>query len=522
VLCGQSLIAASFVDGHGASFSAFDPARERPLAPEFREAGAEQILEAATAAQGASGPFRRLPAARRVEFLDAIASEIEALGDVLLERAAAETGLPLARLGGERARTCHQLRMFADLLREGAWVEARLDLADPARQPAPRPGIRRWLVPLGPIAVFGASNFPLAFSVAGGDTASALAAGCPVVVKAHPAHPGTSELVARALVRALQACGLPGGVFSMLHGGAGVGQALVQAPAIAAVGFTGSRAAGRALFDLAAARPRPIPVFAEMGSVNPVFVLPGAARARAVEIGEGFAASVTLGAGQFCTKPGILAAVRGAELDRLAEAAASRLRASPAQPMLTPALRDRFRAGCQGRSRHPTLTALLPPDTACGGQVRPALWRVLARAVRADPELGEELFGPAALVVECETEAEMLGLCEALHGQLTASVHWSDADLPGVPGWLDAAASIAGRVVANGFPTGVEVCASMQHGGPYPASTDARFTSVGTAAILRWVRPVAFQGVPSGLLPPALQDGNPDGIRRLVDGRPER
>ncbi len=522
LLRGQNVIAASFVEGRGSVFSAFDPTLERPLPPDFREADPGQILEAAAEALGAFGPYRRLPAARRADFLAACAEGIEALGDALLARASAETGLPIARLRGERARTCDQLRAFAALLREGSWVEARLDLADPGRLPSPRPGLRRWLVPVGPVAVFGASNFPLAFSVAGGDTASALAAGCPVVVKAHPAHPGTSELIARALVQALEASGLPRGVFSMLHGGAGVGQALVQTPAIAAVGFTGSRVAGRALFDLAAARPRPIPCFAEMGSVNPVFVLPGALRERAEEIGAGFAASMTLGAGQFCTKPGVLAAVRGEGLDRLLEACTSRLRASPAQPLLTPAIHDRYRAGCLRWSRHPALTALLPPGDAGGGRALPGLWKATARALGDDPELGEELFGPAALVVGCDSAAQMLELCASLHGQLTASVHWSDADLPEVPGWLEAAASISGRVVANGFPTGVEVCPSMQHGGPFPASTDARFTSVGTAAILRWVRPVAFQSVPSGLLPSALQDGNPDGIRRLVDGRPER
>jgi NADP-dependent aldehyde dehydrogenase len=428
-----------------------------------------------------------------------------------------ETALPAARAKSELGRTCAQLRLFAALVEDGGWVDARIDHGDPARRPAPRPDLRSMLRPLGPVAVFPPANFPLAFSVAGGDTAAALAGGNPVVVKAHPGHPVTSEICGLAVRAAVAACGFDDGVFSLLfdHGFA-VGTALVAHPAIRAVGFTGSYAGGRALMDIAAARPVPIPVFAEMGSVNPVVVTAPALAARGGPIAEALAASLLLGGGQFCTRPGMIV-VEGA-----APGFAARLRelllAAPALPMLTPGIAQRYRAAVAERAARPgvatALVAAGPGNTGC-----PALHTVDAERFLADPALRGEVFGPCALLVAARDRAEVLAVLAALPGQLAASL-WIEADDAGAAALLAALERCAGRVVRDGVPTGVEVAPAMVHGGPYPATSDGRSSAVGTAAILRFVRRVCYQDLPEALLPPALQSGNPLGVWRSVDGTP--
>ncbi|HWL15699.1 MAG TPA: aldehyde dehydrogenase (NADP(+)) [Opitutus sp.] len=525
-LHGRSLLAGQPGPTGGAISRAANPATGETLAPDFHSASLADVDAAMTAAAQAFGRYRELSGADRAHLLEAIATEIEALGDALLERAVAETGLPLARLTGERARTCGQLRLFAQLVREGSWVDARIDPALPDRQPLPRPDLRRMLRPLGPVVVFGASNFPLAFSVAGGDTASALAAGCPVVVKAHPAHPGTSELVAGAITRAIANCGLPPGLFSLLHGdGATIGIALVKHPATTAVGFTGSHTAGRALFDAAVSRPHPIPVFAEMSSVNPVFLLAGAVETRGPALAQGLLGSFTLGVGQFCTKPGLVFAQRSAHTDALLSALAQAVRAASCGTMLTAGIRDAF-------ARHrDTITAIPGVSLVAQSPAAPAgadaamhasVASTTAENFLAHPELATEAFGPFTLVVLADSAEQLAACASALEGQLTATVHGTPEDLENARPLLATLEQKAGRVLLNGFPTGVEVCAAMNHGGPYPATTDVRFTSVGTAAILRFARPVCYQGYPDGLLPPELQDANPLGLLRLVNNVPTR
>lgn len=485
------------------------------LEPSYRSATEGEVQRAAQLASQAALPYASLTPEQRANFLESIADQIEALGDGLLARANLETALPLARLTGERGRTTGQLRMFAKLIREGSWVEARIDEGDPDRPAIPKPDLRRMLVALGPVAVFGASNFPFAFSVAGGDTASALAAGCPVVVKAHPSHPGTSELVASAVLAAAQATDMPEGVFSMVFGGAEVGTQLVEQPEIEAVGFTGSLAAGRALFDLAASRPRPIPVYAEMGSVNPIFVLPNALSERSEAIAAGYATSLTAGVGQFCTNPGIIVGIEGPAFSQFLEQVATAIRAVAPGTMLNQGITRQYQTGTAHRSGHPALKALVSPGP---GDITPGLFTTTGADFLAHPELAEELFGPSAIAVTCSGMDEIVQIARALKGQLTATVQFASEDEPAAQTLFAELVPVAGRLIANGFPTGVEVNPSMQHGGPYPASTDTRSTSVGTAAISRFARPVSYQGMPAGLLPTALRDENPLGILRLVNG----
>ncbi len=522
-LHGLSLVAGRRGASGGAVFRAHDPAADAPLDPAFHEAQAADIDAALDAAVEAFALYRRQPAEMRARLLEAIATEIEGLGDALLTRAQRETGLPFARLQGERGRTCGQLRLFAEVVREGSWVDARIDTALPDRQPLPRPDLRRMLVPLGPVIVFGSSNFPLAFSVAGGDTASALAAGCPVVVKAHPAHPGTSELVGEAIKRAVAACGLPAGIFSLLHGASpAVGVALVQHPAATAVGFTGSHRAGRALFDAAAARSHPIPVFAEMSSLNPVFLLPGAVRQRAAALAQGLLGSFTLGVGQFCTKPGLVFAVRSPETDDFLETFASAVRAAAPGVMLTPGIRTAFAENKERLSRFRGVRpfAETQAPTIAGAEGRAGVATVAAADFLAQPELSAlEVFGPYTLVVLADSEEQFAACARALEGQLTATVHGAADELAAAQPLLAELEQKAGRVLLNGFPTGVEVSPAMHHGGPYPATSDTRFTSVGTAAILRFARPVCHQNYTEALLPEALRNDNPLGLMRLVNGR---
>ena len=497
-----------------------DPRTGATLDPPFPEASAEDVSRAAEAAAAAFREYGWWPDERRAQLLRAVADEIELAGAELTARAAAETALPPARLDGERARTVGQLLLMADAVAEGSWVEARIDRADPARAPQPRPDLRRMLVPLGPVAVFGASNFPLAFGVPGGDTASALAAGCPVVCKAHPAHPGTAAIAAAAIERALRAVGAPVGTFTLLQGWSHeLGLALVRDPRIRAVGFTGSLRGGRALFDAAMTRPDPIPVYAEMGSVNPVFLLPSALGDGAARVVQGLAQSVTLGVGQFCTNPGVVVAGRGDALDRFVAALAERVGAEPAATMLYAGLGGAYAEGLARACA--SGAALVAGSREAGAQaalVRPALLRTDADRFVAARELREELFGPASLVVEAGDEEELLQVADALEGQLTATIHGTADELRAHARLVRRLQEKVGRLVFNGFPTGVEVSHAMQHGGPYPASTDSRTTSVGTAAIARFARPVCFQGFPDDALPPALRDRNERAIWRLVDG----
>lgn len=488
----------------------------------FSVASPADVDAAMRAAEEAFPAFAATTGPQRAAFLERIAEEILALGDVLLERAHLETALPLPRLTGERGRTVGQLRLFAEAARDGAWVDARIDRAQPDRQPLPRPDLRRMKHPLGPVVVFGSSNFPLAFSVAGGDTASALCTGNPVVVKAHAAHPGTSELVAGAIARAAAACGLPAGIFSMLHGeGRVIGMALVRHPATRAVGFTGSRLAGRALCDAASARPDPIPVFAEMSSLNPVFLLPGALAERGAEIAKGFVASMTLGVGQFCTKPGLVFAVEGAELARFRTLIGEALAAAPAGSMLTADILTNFEHAREtlvsARNARVLARSQAEADRS-RTQAAPLVAETTATAFLAEPAMREEVFGPCSLLVAAGSAEELRLIARSLDGQLTATIHGTPADLAVAADLLEILARTSGRVIVNGFPTGVEVCHAMQHGGPWPATSDARFTSVGTAALERFVRPVCYQDVPDHLLPPPLKDANPLGIPRLVDG----
>ncbi len=519
-LTGEQLIEGGAVRGAGEPFRATNPAAAAPLEPAYGGAGPADLERACAAARAAFDTYRETGLAERAAFLDAIAARILALGDALVERACAETGLPPGRIQGERARTVGQLRLFADVVREGGWIDARIDPALPDRAPLPRPDLRLRQIGIGPVAVFGASNFPLAFSVAGGDTASALAAGCPVVVKAHPAHPGTSELVGRAAQAAAAETGMPPGVFALLFGaGNWLGGALVADPRIKAVGFTGSRSGGLALVRIAAGRPEPIPVFAEMSSINPVILLPAALAARAQRIAQGFVASLTLGAGQFCTNPGLILALDGPDLDAFIAAAAAALGGNAAATMLHPGIFQAYRDGVARLEANRRVRRVARGQAASGAnRGEAALFETTAADFLADPSLKEEIFGASSLVVRCRDLREIASLVEALEGQLTLTLHMDAADTAAARALLPALERRAGRVLVNGWPTGVEVGHAMVHGGPYPATSDARATSVGTLAIRRFLRPVCYQDFPQALLPEVLRDGNPFGVWRRVDG----
>jgi len=486
------------------------------------EATAGDVDAAFKSAEAAFEDFRRLDAEKRARFLEGIASEIEALGDELLATTHSETALPIAeRLVGERGRTVNQLKLFAALLREGSWVSARIDRAIPDRKPVPKPDIRRILIPIGPVAVFSASNFPLAFSVAGGDTASALAAGCPVVVKAHPAHPRTSELVASAIDRASQKTGMPRGVFSLIQSSRNeISLEIVKHPFAKAVAFTGSLRAGRALFDAATARPEPIPVYAEMGSTNPVFLLPGALKERGETIAQGMAASVTLGGGQFCTSPGLSFGIEGSALAGFSDKLSKLIAETPPPTLLHTGISQAFEGGVDRWSEilgvH-SVRSSSPSDSNLK-QARPTSFMTDIQTFEKNPELAEELFGPSTLVVRCGSAEDLERVARGLHGHLTATIHGTAEDLREYAGLVSILENKVGRLLFNGFPTGVEVCPSMQHGGPYPATTDSRTTSVGTDAILRFARPLAYQNFPESSLPLALRNANPLGIWRLIDG----
>ncbi|MGW8655340.1 aldehyde dehydrogenase (NADP(+)) [Streptomyces griseus] len=521
---GAMVIGARPVIGTGDEIRSVDPRTGEPLGPGYRAASAEQADQACRLAREAATTYRTTAPERRAAFLDRIADLLDEERDALVERAHTETALPLARLTGEVGRTSGQLRLFAAELRAGVWQGARVDRALPDRRPLPRADIRQRRTAVGPVVVFGASNFPLAFSTAGGDTASALAAGCPVIVKAHQAHLGTAELVARVVSRAAAGTGMPEGVFSQLvGGGTELGTRLVRDPRVRAVGFTGSRSGGLAIAAAAAARPVPIPVYAEMSSINPVLLLPAALEARGAELGAAFAGSLTLGAGQFCTNPGLVLAVDGPGLDAFATAAAEAVAADPGATMLTPGIARHY-AACGDalagrRGIEETGRGGRSDSAACG---RARLLTVDGARFTEDPALQTEVFGATSLIVRCADLDELTAALDVLEGQLTATVHADDADLPLAGRLLPVLEELAGRVLFNGWPTGVEVGHAMVHGGPFPATTDPRGTSVGTLAIERFLRPVAYQDVPDALLPEELRDANPLGVWRRVDGVPGR
>lgn len=504
------------------SFRATDPASGQPLAPQFSAAGPADVEAACALASSAFDTYGPMPPERRAEFLECIAKQILEQGEPLLQRAHEETGLPPARLTGERARTVGQLRLFAAELRAREWLGLRVDPALPQREPAPRPDLRQRKVPLGPVAVFGASNFPLAFSVAGGDSAAALAAGCPIVVKGHPAHPGTGECVARAIVAAAIETGMPDGVFSLLNGpNTALGASVIVDPRIRAVAFTGSRSGGLALMKAAAARPDPIPVFAEMSSVNPVILLPGALAARAAELGREFIASLTLGVGQFCTNPGLVLAIEHEGLGRFIDAARAALASVAPAVMLTPGIHHNYLSALERLTANGAQLLARAEDTKadaphCG---RAALYSVAAQSLLANPRLAEEAFGPASLIVRCASLEEVLEVMRRLEGQLTATLQMTEPDLPLARTLLPALERKAGRLIVNGWPTGVEVCHAMVHGGPFPATSDGRSTSVGTLAIERFLRPVCYQGFPDGLLPTPLRDAELARSPHRLDGK---
>jgi NADP-dependent aldehyde dehydrogenase len=516
-ITGEALIGGTAQRGAGGSFQAWNPSARAHIDPPFHMVDKDQIDQACRLAGAAFDTFRNTTDEERAVFLDTVAEQIMALGDALVERAMLETGLPRARIEGERGRTCNQLKLFGSLLREGSWQDPRIDPALPQRTP-PRPDLRSRLIGVGPVAVFAASNFPLAFSVAGGDTASAFAAGCPVVLKAHSAHPGTSELVARAVVKAVELCGLPAGTFALLTGtGNGIGQTLVAHPAIQAVGFTGSRSGGTSLMAVAAARPQPIPVYAEMSSINPVFLLPEALEQHAERIGREFAGSLTLGVGQFCTNPGLVLAIDGPGLDTFSAAATAALNDMQPATMLSASIASSFRRGVEALKGHASVTTLVRLEHE-EHQGHAALFRVDGAEFIARKELHEEVFGPASLLVVCRDVEQMREIAEHLEGQLTAAIHLEQGDFAAAQTLLPTLERKAGRILANGFGTGVEVAHAMVHGGPFPATADGRSTSVGTGAIYRFLRPVAYQNLPQALLPAVLRDENPRGIWRRRDG----
>jgi len=525
-LSGRSIIGFHSSAATKQTFHATNPKSGEPLEPSFTTAAPDEVDSAVTLAHHAFATYSRVSGRDKAAFLRQIAANIESIAEELIDRAEQETALPKARLQGETARTCGQLRLFAQVAEEGSWVTARIDRADPDRKPAPKPDIRSMLRPLGPVVVFGASNFPLAFSVAGGDTASALAAGNPVIVKAHAAHPATSEMVGHALQDALRQCNLPEGVFSLLFdSGNQVGISLVKHPLAKAAGFTGSRIAGRALMDVAAARPEPIPFYAEMSSTNPVFILPGALRERADSIATGLHASFTLGAGQFCTKPGMVFLPTTAETSGFISRLRDLVSESAPFHLLTPGIRSSYDAAISARKtqKNVRLIAEKPaPGNAVECGVGAAIFETDIQSLLQDENLQAEVFGPATLLIHHSTRDELLETARKLEGHLTATIHGTEQDLQEFSDLIAVLECRVGRLVFNSFPTGVEVGHAMVHGGPYPATSDGHFTSVGSQAIFRFCRPLCYQGFPQAALPDELKDTNPLRIWRMVDGEMSR
>ncbi len=520
MLTGKNYIGNTLSAEGKQSFKTFNPQKNIENNCEFKEASTEEIDAAVALATHAFKQYKNVSALEKALFLRTIADEIEALGQLLIDTYVSESGLPEGRAVGERGRTMGQLRAFAILLEEGSWVDASIDTAQPDRSPLPKADIRKMLLPLGPIAVFGSSNFPLAFSTAGGDTASALAAGCPVIVKSHPMHAGTGELVASAILKAAEKTGMPNGVFSNLNSsGIEVGQALVMHSGIKAVGFTGSIKGGMALYKLAAERKEPIPVFAEMGSINPVIVLPSALKEKGDYWAKQYAGSITLGAGQFCTNPGLILGLEGDAFNSFVGNLGQELENIEPSCMLHPHIHKGYNESKQRLSDQEGTAVVgsydntLPPNYA-----QQKVVSVRGDQFLTNPTLHQEVFGPFSVVVKCRDKSELKNILEHLEGQLTGTILGNTAELESYHDIVEALTNRVGRIIFNGVPTGVEVCPSMQHGGPFPASTDSRFTSVGVSAIKRWSRPVAFQDWPNELLPKALQNNNPLNLMRLVNG----
>ena len=498
--------------------TAINPATGEVLEGAFAIATQEEIAEATALAQSAATSFSQVSAKERAAFLNAIADEIMALGDELIQRAMAESALPEGRITGERGRTCNQLKAFASLLEEGSFVNATIDTAIPDRQPLPKVDLRKMDIPLGPVAVFGASNFPLAFSTAGGDTASALAAGCPVIAKGHESHLGTNELVSSAILKAAEKTSMPNGVFSMVNGGVEVGQALITDPIIQAVGFTGSYRGGKAIFDAAAKREQPIPVYAEMGSTNPVLLLAEKLNTSAEALAEQLAGSVTLGVGQFCTNPGLIIGIESDALNTFSQALGKALAAAAPATMLNRGIADVYEATSSALANEAGVTTLAAKQTTSGNQASPLAMEVSGDTLLANPKLHQEVFGPFTLLVKCSSSTQMAEVVAKLEGQLTGTVMATENDLASNDDIIQALQNKVGRILFNGVPTGVEVCPSMHHGGPFPSTTNPKYTSVGTDAIHRFMRPICYQSWPQAALPDALKNDNPLGIWRTVDG----
>lgn len=516
-ITGHNFIAGARSAAGETILHSLDASTGETLPYAFHQATEAEVVAAARAAEAAYPAYRALSPERRAQFLDAIAEQIDALGDDFVQLVCRETALPAARIQGERGRTSGQMRLFAKVLRRGDFLGARIDRALPERQPLPRPDLRQYRTGVGPVAVFGASNFPLAFSTAGGDTAAALAAGCPVVFKAHSGHMATAELVAQAIIRAAEQTGMPPGVFNMVYGG-GVGEWLVKHPAIQAVGFTGSLKGGRALCDMAAARPQPIPVFAEMSSINPVLMLPAALAARGEKIARELADSVVQGCGQFCTNPGLVIGIASPAFSLFVANLIAEIGQRPPQTMLNAGTLGSYERGLAALHAHPGLKHLAGQPQE-GRQARPQMFQAdVSLLLNGDELLQEEVFGPVTVVVEVADKSQLIRALHGLRGQLTATLTAEPADLEAYGDLLPLLEQKVGRVLFNGYPTGVEVCDAMVHGGPYPATSDARGTSVGSLAIDRFLRPVCYQNCPDALLPDALKNANPLGLARLVDG----
>ncbi|WP_442265320.1 aldehyde dehydrogenase (NADP(+)) [Tenacibaculum sp. ZS6-P6] len=521
MITGKNHIGNQLSSQGNITFTTINPELNAENEYSFVQATEEEVNQAINLAEEAFHSYKNYSGKRKADFLRAIADEIEALGDDLINTYCSETGLPEGRAAGERGRTVFQLRSFADLVEEGSWVEACIDTGIPDRTPVAKPDLRKMNIPLGPVVVFGASNFPLAYSTAGGDTAAALASGCPVIVKSHPMHAGTGELIASAIIKAVEKTGMPKGVFSNVNSkDYAVGQQLVSHPKIKAVGFTGSIKGGRALLDIAAKREEPIPVFAEMGSVNPVVVLPKALKNRGKTIAQTFAGSITLGAGQFCTNPGLILGVAGEGLSGFIEELGSKIKGINPSCMLHPNIYEAYKKGKSEAISQNKVTVIADLDADLkinyGSQ---AVAVVSGKTFIENSTLHHEVFGPFSIVIQCETTNELEQIIENLEGQLTGTIISDDNEISEYPSLVAKMQNRVGRLIFNGVPTGVEVCPSMVHGGPYPASTDSRFTAVGINSIKRWVRPFSFQNWPNELLPDELKDENPLGITRLVNGQ---
>lgn len=521
MLSGKNYIGYSLSADGNKTFTTFNPKENKENQSVFVEASTHEINQAVELAHQAFQSYRTIESAKKSEFLKTIADEILVLGDVLIELVMQESGLSYDRVINERTRTLWQLQLFSDLLEEGSWIDATIDTAQINRKPNPKPDLRKILIPMGPVVVFGASNFPLAYSTAGGDTVSALAAGCPVIVKSHPMHAGVSELVASAIIKAAQQTGMPNGVFSHLNSsGIEAGKQLVQHPSIKAVGFTGSISGGRALFDLANQRPEPIPVFAEMGSINPVVLLPQALKNKSREIAKTFAQSITLGGGQFCTNPGLILGIKSLELDTFIHHLADEILLIEPNCMLHPAIVNNFETNKALIKQQNEVTTVVSYDADLKkNEGRPLILKVDGTTFLKNTQLHQEVFGPFSMVVKCNSVDELKIILNQLEGQLTGTIMAEETELSSYQNIIEALQNRVGRMIFNGVPTGVEVCPSMQHGGPYPASTDSRFTAVGIHAIKRWVRPFTYQNWPDELLPKALQNENSLKINRLINNQ---